>query len=123
VGADNIRRDFREALSSAQSEVWTMNRKGSVLRKGDLKYALETIPKKHLKARSVLEVDESTMNVARRLSTAIEVRHYSPVVIHVYGVDNKYVAVGLETPSAGDEEKASELVTTYPDYVKLLREF
>jgi sugar-specific transcriptional regulator TrmB len=123
VGADNIRRDFREALSSAQSEVWTMNRKGSVLRKGDLKYALETIPKKHLKARSVLEVDESTMNAARRLSTAIEVRHYSPVVIHVYGVDNKYVAVGLETPSAGDEAKASELVTTYPDYVKLLREF
>jgi len=123
VGADNIRRDFREALSSAQFEVWTMNRKASVLRKGDVKYTLETIPKKHLKARSILEVDESTINSARRLSTAIQVRHYSPVVIHVYGVDNKYVAVGLETPIAGDETKASELVTTYPDYVKLLREF
>jgi sugar-specific transcriptional regulator TrmB len=122
VGADNIRRDFREALSSAQFEVWTMNRKASVLRKGDVKYTLETIPKKHLKARSILEVDESTINSARRLSTAIQVRHYSPVVIHVYGVDNKYVAVGLETPIAGDETKASELVTTYPHYVKLLRE-
>jgi sugar-specific transcriptional regulator TrmB len=123
VGADNIRRDFRQALDSAQSEVWTMNRRGSSLHRSDIKYALDMIPKKRLKARSILDIDESNINIARRLATAIEVRHYSPVVMHVYGVDNKYVAVGLETPVAGDEAKASELVTTYPDYAKLLREF
>jgi hypothetical protein len=123
AGADNIRRDFREALDSAQSEVWTMNRKGSSLHRADIKYVLDTIPKKHLKARGILDIDEANINIARRLASAIEVRHFSPVVIHVYGVDNKYVAVGLEQPMTGDEAKASELVTTYPDYVKLLREF
>jgi sugar-specific transcriptional regulator TrmB len=123
VGADEIRREFREALATAESEVWTMNRRASVVRKGDVKYALETISKKHLRARSILEVEETNINSARRLSTAIQVRHYTPIMIHVYGVDDKYVAVGLETPIAGDEAKASELVTTYPAYVKLLRQF
>jgi sugar-specific transcriptional regulator TrmB len=123
VGADNIRRDFREALATAQSEVWTMNRKESVLRRADVKYAMEIIPKKHLKARSILDIDEGSVNVARRLATAIDIRHYSPIVIHAYGVDRKYVAVGLEGSAGGDEAKASELVTTYPDYVKLILEF
>jgi sugar-specific transcriptional regulator TrmB len=123
TGADNIRRDFREALDSAQSEVWTMNRKGSYLHRSDIKYTLDRIPKKHVKVRSILNIDETNINTARRLASAIEVRHYSPVVIHVYGVDNRCVAVGLEPAVAGDEAKASELVTTYPDFVKLLRGF
>jgi sugar-specific transcriptional regulator TrmB len=123
TGAENIRRDFREALDSAQSEIWTMTRAGSSLHRSDIKYALEAIPKRHLKARSILDINEGNINAARRLATAIEVRHFSPVVIHVYGADMRYVAVGLGTPVAGDESKASELVTTYPEYVKLLREF
>jgi sugar-specific transcriptional regulator TrmB len=123
AGADNIRRDFREALDLAQTELWTMTGRSSSLHRSDIKYALGTISKKHLKARSILDIGESNIGLGRRLASTIEVKHYSPITIHVYGIDNKHVAVGLETTTAGDGARASELVTTYPEYVKLLREF
>jgi sugar-specific transcriptional regulator TrmB len=123
TGSGNIRTDFREALDLTQTEVWTMSRSGSTMSRSEIKYALDTISKKHLKARSILDVGENGIGLGRRLASAGEVRHYSPIPIHVYGIDNKYVAVGLETTAGGVEARPSELVTTYPEYVKLLREF
>ena len=123
VGPDNIRRNFREALESAKSDVWMIGTKYSPSRRSDTAFALETISKNHLKARNILDVDKDNIHIAKRLASALEVRHYHPLLVQVYGVDNRYVAVGLETATTGHPERVSELVTTYPDYVKMLREF
>lgn len=123
VGMENMRRNFREVLNSAQSEVWIIRGLAPFTSRSDTNFFLETVSAKRLKARSIYDIDESNIHVAKRLASVVDVRHYHPVIVHVFGVDNRYVGLGLATAANSDPEKISELVTDYPDYVKTIREF
>ncbi len=122
AGADNIRRHFREVLNGARREVWIISREMSGTR-SNVNYLLEKIALKNLKARIVVNVEEKSINHARRLASAAEVRHYQPLFGHLYGVDQSLVAVGLERAGQIDPDEYSQFVTTNPNHVKALREF
>jgi hypothetical protein len=56
VGVENMRRNFRETLDSARNKVWEIGTKHSPARRSDIAYAPEIISKKHLKARTILDI-------------------------------------------------------------------
>ena len=84
---------------------------------------LTEIKSRGLKARAILEVNNQNLSAARLLATAFEVRHYEPLHVHLYVVDNHSVGIGLTPTTETDPEKLAQIVSTYPSYVKAIREF
>jgi len=124
TGTENIRRNFRAMLASAQSQVLFMASKEAAARlsRSDIAYSLATIASKRLKARAILEVDESNVNQAKRVARSIEIRHYVPLHVHLYTIDDHTVGAGL-TAANQTSDQLSELITSYPAHVKMLQQF
>ena len=121
TGLDNILRNSRETLNSAQNEIWMIS--VGLARRSDIKFFLEKIAAKHLKCRLIMNVDENTVNRAKRLASQFEVRHYPIPSVHLYGADDRYVAMGLHQPEQTDPSRLSEIATNYPSYVMTMRLF
>ena len=125
TGADNIRRNFREMLASAKAEIFLMSPKAAMssASRSDLAYFFRMMKSKNLKVKSILEVDETNYNQAKRIGSASDVRHYSPIMVYMWIVDGQNVAIGLNPTSRDSLNETSALMISYPAYVRTLREF
>jgi len=125
TGAENIRRNFREMLASAKAEIFLMSPKAAMssASRSDLAYFFRTLKSKNLKVKSILEVDEANYNQCKRIGSASDVRHYSPIMVYMWIVDGQNVAIGLNPTSRGSLNETSALLTSYPAYVRAIREF
>jgi len=125
-GIRDARRNFREAVTSAQSEVWMVagaRAMRQVLRL-DIAHLSKMAASKNLKVRVVLEVDKMNAKRLMKLPSQVEIRHYQPLFdVHLYAIDDRSLAVGLEPPSEKHPDSVSQLVTTHKPVIGMLREF
>jgi sugar-specific transcriptional regulator TrmB len=119
TGLTNIRNNFRDALSSAEKDLWFVAPR-SPGSKSDIKFMLEEVAARRIRARAILDINQYNVPQVKRLASQVEVRHYQPLAVHMFGIDNKLVAVGLESGAQAEPEKLSELVTNYPSYVQTI---
>jgi len=125
TGIRNMQRDFLKSLADAQNEVWMMTggkQLPYVLRHA-LTDALAIIASKHVRARVIIDADQDELRRITRLGPLIEVRHYEPVRVHLYGVDNRSVSMGLTFPTQENLDEASELLVTHRSYVEAVLDF
>lgn len=124
TGMQNIQREIRKDLASAETEILLIMRGQYLARwRPYIRIALREMKTKHLKARAILEVKKENVSYAKWLSSVFEIRHYEPLHVHLYLVDNRSVAIGLNSQAQTAPEHVSELVTSYPSYVKMIHEF
>jgi sugar-specific transcriptional regulator TrmB len=122
---DNIQRNFLGMVASAEREIWMMAGRKQVLHAPThtVSQTLRTISKKNLRARLIAELDQ---NVARHLKkhiNLVEIRHCGNVPVHLYGVDDSAVSVGLTPSSSPDSQSVSEIRITHPETVRVMRNF
>jgi hypothetical protein len=112
-------------IASAKNEILMMAPKVSVSRasRSDWAYTLRTVKSKNLKAKAILEVDETNLGQVKRIASAGDVRHYSPISVYLWILDGQNVAIGLNPTTASNLNETSALVTSYPGYVRTIREF
>jgi sugar-specific transcriptional regulator TrmB len=115
TGLTNIRNNFRDALSSAEKDLWFVAPIG--FSKSDIKFILDQVAARRIRARVILDIDQSNLHQAKRLASQVEVRHSQPLAVHMFGIDGKLVALGLESEAQVGPGKMSELVTNYPSCV------
>jgi len=122
TGLRDTQHNFRDALAGASEDIWAIAPR-SFTADHKSRFLSQTVASKHLKARIILPVDRSNLKRARRLSSVIDVRHHHPLGVHLCGIGNQYVCAGLNIPEQTDPSRISELVTTYPDYIRTMHEF
>ena len=123
TGLDGIIRNFREMIGSVEKEIFIMAPSIIPPQRGIVSTLLKTIRDRHLNARMIMPVEAHNASFAKRLSSATEVRHSQALNVHLYVVDRHTAVVGLNTTGQTDPERTAELVTTYPSFVKAIREF
>lgn len=124
TGVNNIRRNFLEMLTSAQHEIWTISARERILvPERATPKVLGIITSRHLKVRAVLQVDERNLKPVKRIASTVEVRHHDSLGVHLYGVDNRFAAVGLTAPTETSLHKIAQIETSYPSYVRIMGRF
>jgi sugar-specific transcriptional regulator TrmB len=120
TGVDNIRKSFYEMLASARKEVWVILRPQQTSSPRLDRSALEIIESKGLRAQVIVQVEQSNLRQIKRLASSVEIRHHTPLGVHLSGIDDRHVAMGLSVPNA---KLSQEIVADYPDYVRTVRGF
>lgn len=124
TGLENMLRDFQLELDAAEEEVLLLLRcRNSTRIHTFMKKNLPMLKSKNLRARAILEVDNDNVGYAKWLSSVLEVRHHHPIHVHMHVVDDRTAALGLTRWTEGPPEQQSEIVTSYPACVKMIREF
>jgi sugar-specific transcriptional regulator TrmB len=118
TGLTNIRNNFHNALSSAEKALWFVAPRG--FSKSDITFILDQIAARGIRARAILDINQYNLHQAKRLASQVEVRHHQPLATHMFGIDRRYVALGLESDGQVEDEKVSELVTNYSSYVQTM---
>lgn len=114
-----------ESIGSAQVEVWGMagRRRPPHISDRLLAEMLRLVASKGLKVRLIVEVDKENLKRVKKMTGAIEVGHYQPIPVYMYGVDDKMVAVSLVQEPISDPSRIAELVSTYRPTVMIMRQF
>jgi len=122
---NNIQRNFLEMVASAESEIWMMAGRKQVLHvpTHTVSRTLRTISKKNLRARLIAELDENVARHLKKNTNLVEIRHCGNVSVHLYGVDDSAVSVGLTPSSLTDLQSTSEIHITHPETVRAMRNF
>jgi len=124
TGARNAAKNYLELLSSAQSEAWAIfgerlitNAPTSIV-----KEATAILSSRRLKAKAILEVDQRNLKRVMSLTPLIEVRHYQPLHVYLYGFDDRSVSMTL-LGSDSPADRAPVLFVSHRPYVRMIRSF
>jgi sugar-specific transcriptional regulator TrmB len=124
-GAQAARVHLLESIGSAQAEFWGMagRRRPPHLSDRVLAEAFRMIASKGLKARLIIEVDRENLRRVSKMAALAEVAHYQPILVYMYGVDDKTMAVSLAQEPISRPSQTTQLVTTYHPTVQVMRQF
>ena len=124
TGAYNAITNYLELLSSAQSEVWAMfgERQITNAPRSIVREAAAILSSRRLKARAILEVDQRNLKRVMSLTPLIEVRHYQPLHVYLYGFDDRCVSMAL-LGSDSPPDRARVLFVSHRPCVRMIRSF
>lgn len=122
AGRNNVRRDFLELLSSAQSEVWMMfgERQLANMPRSFFREITATLGSRRIKARAILEISQGNLRRIMSLTPLIEIRHFQPVHVYLYGFDDRCVSIAL-TRDDSTPDRSSVLFVSHRHCVLMVR--
>ncbi len=123
AGLPNIRRTFLEQVASTQDEVWMIVGPRQIARMPARFVAdgNKAMASRHLKCRLIAEADRSNVKRLNKLPAFIDVRHYEPLDVYLYGFDNRSFCLGLTTPTE-DITKTSQLLVTHHPCTRIMHD-
>jgi len=124
-GAQPVRAHLLESIRNAEDEFWGISGRGIPPYVSDrfLAQEIRLIASKRLKARLILEIDKGNLRRVKKMTNTAQVGHYEPISVHMYGADDKFVALSLTEETVSRASQTAMLVTSYRPTVRAMREF
>jgi sugar-specific transcriptional regulator TrmB len=122
-GPHASRAHLLESARSAKGEFWAMagRRRPPHVSDRVLAEALRLVTSNKVKSRFILEVERENLNRVRKIARIVEVRHFEPIPVYMYGSDTG-VAVSLVEEPIVRASQAAQLVSTYRPTVQVMRQ-
>jgi len=120
----SARAQLSESVKLAEAQFWAIAGRNRPPYVSDhlLGETIRSIQSRGLKARVILEIDKENLKRIEKMSSVAEVRHYQPVSVHLYGADDKSVALSLMQEPVVHISQTAQLVTTYRPAVEVMRQ-
>jgi len=123
VGIPEIRRSFLEALGRAKGDVWAMVGRVMVdVAISTFSAVAGTVASRRLRFRAIVEVGQNNVERLLKSSPLVDIRHHEPTRVHLFGIDDQCVSIGLVAPNLHKPESVSALVITHRECVEAIHQ-
>ncbi len=125
TGRDEIGKHFEECLANAQHEI----RIGTGMKNLNfatpymVKKFVKTVTAKKLRIRTIIDLEYGVPPKIAKLSSVLNIRHFHPIQMHFYSIDDKCAALGLENPKEQNPDAISQLTVSYKPLVRTITQF